>query len=137
MSFKSLKGQSSLHDVCKSGKIKKVREFMKEKYIGNSINFGAGVFSYTPLHEATISRKPEIIELLLQKGANVDSTSNGGFTPLHLAASLGDLKCIEMLLKYNASVNVADLSEYTPHQTAENNAHIKAAKLLKTAGKST
>jgi len=108
---------------------------MKEPNIRDFINVGAGVFSYTPLHEATSSRKPEIIELLLENGANVDSTSNGGYTPLHIAASIGDLRCIEMLLKYNAHVKVTDEFKKTPHRTAELNKQRKAARLLKTAGK--
>ena len=137
MSLKKGKGHlpsNSLHEACQRGKVKKVRELMREPNIADFINVGAGVFSYTPLHEATSSRKPEIIELLLDNGANVDSKSNGEYTPLHIAATIGDLRCIEMLLKYNANVNVTDEFKKTPHRTAELNKQRKAARLLKTAG---
>jgi len=109
-----------------------VRELVKN--IPN-INMGTGVFRFTPLHEATRSRKPEIMELLLENGAYVDVTSKGGYTPLHIAASIGDLKCIEILLKYNANLKVTDESNRTPLWTAERNKKWKAAKLLNTAGK--
>jgi len=117
------------------GKISQVRELMNKPNIGDFINTCTGVFGYTPLHEATSSRNPEIMELLLENGAYVDSTTHGGYTPLHIAASIGDLKCIEILLKYNANLKVTDEFNKTPLRTAQLSKRSKAAKLLNTAGK--
>lgn len=130
----SVPSNNSLHEACQKGKVRKVKELLEDPSIIQYINVGAGVFGYTPLHEATSSRKPEMIEMLLEKGANVNAISNGRYTPLHIAASIGDLKCIEMLLKYNASVKLVDEFGKTPHRTAELNRRNKAARLLKTAG---
>ena len=125
---------TSLHEACQQGKIRKVRELLDEANVQDVINTGAGVFGYSPLHEATSSRKAEIIELLLHKGADVDAKSNGDYTPLHIASSIGDLRCIETLLKYDANVTVIDEFGKTPHGTATLNRRRRAARLLKTAG---
>lgn len=123
-----------LHTACQKGKVKSVKELLNDENIKASINVGAGVFGYTPLHEATSSGKAEIIELLLECGANVNAISNGCYTPLHIAATIGDLRCIEVLLKNNASVLLTDEFDKTPHKTAELNRQRHAARLLKTAG---
>lgn len=127
---------NSLHDACQKGKVKRVKELLEDPSMLQYIDIGAGVFGYTPLHEATSSRKPEMIEMLLEKGATVNAISNGRYTPLHIAASIGDQKCIEMLLRYNAKVKLLDEFGKTPHRTAELNRRKKAARLLKTAGTS-
>ena len=125
---------NQLHTACQKGKVKLVKELLNDENIKTSINVRAGVFGYTPLHEATSSGKAEIIELLLECGANVDAKSNGRYTSLHIAATIGDLRCIEALLKNNADVLLTDEFEKTPHKTAELNRQRQAARLLKTAG---
>jgi len=134
MSFRDKGPSNRLYEACQKGKIKKVRELVKDPNIRNFINDGSTLFYYTPLHEATNNRKQEIIEVLLKNGANVDSTTNSGYTPLHIAASIGDLKCIGVLLKYNANVKLKNDFGQTPCQLAEQNSQKGAARLLKTAG---
>ena len=125
---------NQLHTACQKGRVKKVKELLNQDSIRNFIDAGAGVFAYTPLHEATSSGKAEIIELLIESGADVNSISNGRYTPLHIAATIGDLRCIEMLLKNNADVTLTDEFNKTPHKTAELSRQRQAARLLKTAG---
>lgn len=123
-----------IHEACQQGKIKKVKELVKDQNTSSLVNVGAGVFGYTPLHEATSSRNSQLVELLINKGADVNGKSNGDYTPLHIAASIGDIKCIEVLLRYNASVTLLDEFGKTPHRTAVLNWKKKAARVLKTAG---
>ena len=78
---------NTLHNACQKGKFKKVKEILEQN--PTDVNINAGVFGFTPLHEATSSGKSDIIELLLENGANVDSKSNGKYTPLHIAATIG------------------------------------------------
>lgn len=122
-----------IHEACQQGKIKKVKELVKDQNTSSLVNVGAGVFGYTPLHEATSSRNSQLVELLINKGADVNGKSNGDYTPLHIAASIGDIKCIEVLLRYNASVTLLDEFGKTPHRTAVLNWKKKASRVLKTA----
>ena len=86
------------------------------------------------MHEATSSRRADILEQLLIHGGDVNALSNGRYTPLHIAASIGDVDCTKILLRYDADISKIDEFGKTPYETAELNRRIKAARMLKTAG---
>ena len=50
--------------------------------------------------------EPEIIDLLVQSGANVNAQDAEGFTPLHMAAIHGNLKIVKKLVDLDADVNI-------------------------------
>lgn len=63
------------------------------------MNFGATLTNVsTPLHEAVKARNLELVELLLSKGALVDSTDNQRMTPLHLACRRPNAAILRALL---------------------------------------
>ncbi len=70
----------------------------------------------TPLHLAAMySDKPEVIEILIERGANVHACDSIGRTPLHFAA--GDNQNPEItktLLENGAKPNARDASGHTP-----------------------
>ena len=51
----------------------------------------------------------DVVKLLLECGAEVDSQTINGITPIHLAAQRGDEKVIEILLKFGANINSVDM----------------------------
>ncbi len=51
----------------------------------------------TALHVAAQNGRHDVVRLLLDKGAQVDTAMRGGFTPLHIAAKNGHLKIVKML----------------------------------------
>ncbi|KAH3819414.1 ankyrin repeat and SOCS box protein 8-like [Dreissena polymorpha] len=67
-----------------------------------------------PLHLAVQQNKLEIVELLLQKGAHVDSTNLYGETPLHVACRYGNTDMICKLLSVRSALNSMDCGESTP-----------------------
>ncbi|MGE0871736.1 MAG: ankyrin repeat domain-containing protein [Kofleriaceae bacterium] len=64
--------------------------------------------SDSPLHAAAEANALDVIELLIARGANVNSvirTSNDGLaTPLHAAAEAGSLDAVKLLLEHGADV---------------------------------
>ena len=61
----------------------------------------------TVLHIASKeNNEPEIIDLLVKSGANVNAQDAEGFTPLHLAAIHGNLKIVRKLVDLKADVNI-------------------------------
>ena len=60
----------------------------------------------TALHCAVYSNCTEIVDLLLDKGADIEAGANSEkATPLHLASSLGELPIVERLISRGANVN--------------------------------
>eukprot|EP00794_Sanderia_malayensis_P020289 gene20289-22275_t len=123
-----------LHDLCHNGKLHQVKEYLaSDPNAIMTINEQAGVFGYTPLHEAVSSKNAHILRILLTYGGFVDALSNGKYTPLHIAASIGAIDCIKVLLEYGADISLYDEFGKTPFVTAQLNKRKKAARLLKTA----
>lgn len=61
------------------------------------------------LHSAAAGGATEIVERLLQAGADPNATQRGGFTPLHSAAAAGRLDMVRALLAHGAD----------PHRTTD------------------
>ena len=54
---------------------------------------------WAPLHNAANADHKEIVELLINNGADVNATHNGGGTPLHRAAREGHKQIVELLYR--------------------------------------
>jgi len=67
-----------------------------------------------PLHAATAARRVDLVYLLLEHGAEVNSTTAEGWTPLHLAAHGGFLELAERFLSRGASIEAQTAEGRTP-----------------------
>ena len=85
---------------------------------------------HTPLHYAAGYNKPEVVELLLDKGADVHARSTLGITPLHYAARYNTPEVVALLLDRGAPFDVLDNGDFTPLDYAENNEHLKGSSVL-------
>jgi ankyrin repeat protein len=68
------------------------------------------------LHCASLAGKADVVELLLENGANVDSTDNQGFTALHLATKERHETVVRLLLskRPRLTVRAEDKEGYLP-----------------------
>jgi uncharacterized protein len=87
-----------------------------------------------PLHSAAASRQVVIARLLLEHGASVNATQQGGFTPLHEAAQNGQVDMIKLLLEFEADPNQVCTDGRTPLDFAHEGGHLDAASLLVESG---
>jgi uncharacterized protein len=55
-----------------------------------------------PLHSAVAAGRPDVVEALLEAGADPNARQHGGFTPLMAAEQTGDLDLAELLIRYGA-----------------------------------
>jgi ankyrin repeat protein len=58
----------------------------------------------TPLMEATKLRSHAIVKLLLQRGADSQSSDRGGNSSLHIACECGDGDLVELLLQHRSNI---------------------------------
>ena len=85
---------------------------------------------HTPLHFAAGYNKPEVVELLLDKGADIHARSTLGITPLHFAARYNTPEVVALLLDRGAPPDALDNGDFTPLDYAENNEHLKGSNVL-------
>lgn len=95
----------------------KDNDIFKIKKILNSesslINFKHCRTYETPLHAASlISKRSEIVEILLKKGANLYAKNLDKQTPLHKAVESSNFECVEILLKSIKSDFMNNFNEY-------------------------
>ena len=91
---------------------------------------------WTPLHFATYEKSREKVELLLAKGADINSRIDStGYTALHWASVLpGHEEVAKVLLSRHADPGVTDKNGDTPLRLTARSANSKVAKLLLVAG---
>ena len=100
------------------------------------MTYQAGVFGFTPLHEAVTSGKAEVLKYLLEHvgSPDVNCRANSGYTPLHLAVSSGNRRCVQLLLDHGANMSCTDEYGKTAKVTAEIGRNSSIVKLLRSEG---
>ena len=71
---------------------------------GADIN-ATDAYGYTPLMNAAMLGRLDIVRLLIDAGADIQKKGQFGYTALHAAAQNGHLDVVQALFKYGASVN--------------------------------
>jgi ankyrin repeat protein len=84
----------------------------------------------TPMHFAAQEGHRDIVELLLAKGADVNTRNGGGNTPLHWAAKYGHKDVAELLLAKGADINARNADGIAPLHYAAMKGSKAVAELL-------
>jgi len=81
---------------------------------------------WTALHHAikADSAKLNMIEILVQNGANINATDKHQRTPLHRAAQFGHVSAVKLLLKLGADKNAKDENGRTPTDRGQNHSDV-------------
>ena len=69
---------------------------------------------WTKLHSAAFVGKVEVVNLLLEKGADVNARAKDGATPLHLAVKRGHVLAAKLLFTKGANLTAKDAEGNTP-----------------------
>ncbi len=87
-----------------------------ERHLANgaAVNGSGGKFDSTPLHRAAVAGRAEAVELLIRRGAEVNTGDRDGSTALHAAAFLGHEKTVHVLVQNGADVNAMNTRGETP-----------------------
>ncbi len=143
-------GETALHLVARAGNVEAAKLLLRA---GRAVDPRESFGGQTPLMWAAARRHPEMVELLADKGADLNARSavrdyqrvataesrakqldRGGFTPLMYAARENCGACVEVLLKHKVDINLPDPSGFAPMTIAMLNSNWDIAKRLIEAG---
>lgn len=110
LSFQHLDAQNIFEAVI-TGKLETVKDLVNKNQ--NLLQTKDEVMN-TPLHLAIENKKNDVAIFLINKGSDVNSTSNTGETPLHIAAKWRRVEIVALLISKGAKIDVNDGSNYTP-----------------------
>jgi ankyrin repeat protein len=80
--------------------------------------------------EEAMAGEPEMVRLLLARGAGVDACDRSKRTALHYAAQVGADECVALLLEAGAKRDVRDKRGATPADLAKEAGHDEVVKAL-------
>jgi hypothetical protein len=116
----------------KAGDLTKVKALI-EDYPG-VVSSQDEPWMWMPLHVAAEFNKKDIAELLVAKGAPVNSGDIDHLTPLYIAVREGHKEIVELLLANKADVNAKDNRGDTPLDAAITKGRKETAELLRRHG---
>ena len=118
---------SPLHDAAREGDVEKVSGLVDE---GAAMDV-PGNNGETPLNLAILGDHPAVVDLLIEKGADIRARNSGGFTALHAAAYVGDVDAAGKLLGNGANVDDQEnKAGVTPLAVAAEDGHVEMARGL-------
>ena len=100
------KKPDNLYDAIRSSDFLTVKSFLDKKKKRIDINAPDPEFKMPPLHIAALFGKTKVVELLLNRGANIQQRDGGKRTALHSAAFLGRIGVVKILLDRGIDVSV-------------------------------
>jgi ankyrin repeat protein len=143
-------GMTALLAVSRTGNVEAARLLLDH---GAAVDAKEQFGGQTPLMWASARRHPEMMQLLISKGADVNAASidrdyqrhvqaegrpksldAGGLTPLLYAARENCMACVDVLLKNKADIDLPDPDGVTPLLVAIMNANWDLARQLIEAG---
>jgi len=113
--------------ACADNKKGIVQAFLKKGSINVDKRDPAG---RTPLSHACQKGARDIVQLLLQHGADVSMADNSSNAPIHYAAQTGNKNIVELLLAKDVDVNASNQSGTTPLLIAVQNGRTELALFL-------
>ncbi len=113
-------------EAIRKGLLPRVRAFLDEN---NELMY-ASHGTTSPLFHAAGYGQRQVVQLLLDRGADANERDSDGSTPLHIATTHGHELVVSLLIQRGANVNIHGYMQQTPLHIAASNGYEGIAQLL-------
>ncbi|XP_050176379.1 LOW QUALITY PROTEIN: protein phosphatase 1 regulatory subunit 12C, partial [Myiozetetes cayanensis] len=103
--------------VCAGAELAEARAMVRAG--GRALLGGANADGISALHQACIDENMEVVQFLVESGADVNQADNEGWTPLHVAAACGCRHIAQYLLEHGADAAAVTSDLELPLEVAE------------------
>ncbi|XP_072777660.1 protein phosphatase 1 regulatory subunit 12C isoform X2 [Taeniopygia guttata] len=115
--------QAEFRAACAGAELAEARAMvMAPEGGGRALLGGANADGISALHQACIDENMEVVQFLVESGADVNQADNEGWTPLHVAAACGCHHIAQYLLSHGADVTALTCDLELPLEVAEDEA---------------
>jgi ankyrin repeat protein len=121
----------TLITACDAGNFPDVRSSVSS---GASVDFQEGLLSRTGAILCCIQGHPEILQYLLEQGANAELADPFGWNALDFSAYHNKQDCVTVLLAHGVAVDAPDTAGYTALWIASYGGHLSIVQLLVRSG---
>jgi ankyrin repeat protein len=104
---------SSIYSAAILGQEKSISDYIAST---KDVNSGENTSQGTPLHAAVISGNLDVVNTLLNNGADVNAIDDADLTPLHVAVIEGQEPIVKTLIAHHAKIDAKDMIGATPLQ---------------------
>ncbi|XP_067652079.1 putative ankyrin repeat protein RF_0381 [Haliotis asinina] len=128
LSLACASGSNILHLACSRGRLEVVKYILSQNIV--DIN-SRGLKKKTPVMNAAESGHKDVVELLVEKGANLSLACDTGSNILHFTCSKGRLEVVKYILSQNIlDINSRGMMKKTPVMNAAESGHKEVVELL-------
>lgn len=85
---------------------------------GANVNIRSQADDTTPLHVATVKKQPAMVRFLIERGADLNTTTKSGWTACHFAAYDGNVEIMGILIEAGADWRVENADGKSPLEVA-------------------
>jgi Ankyrin repeats (3 copies)/Ankyrin repeat len=124
---KGYDGVTAIHIAATYGRVEKCKLMIQANPAALDIAYE---FGRTPLMCAAGAGNLDVVEMLHERGAKLNTVDSGGATALHLAASSAHISCLQYLLRHGINPNTSPSYLLTPLCDAVKSGSAQAVKLL-------
>lgn len=122
---------SQLHEAIDTLNLETFNALLEKNIDVNIVSAQEDLRQLSPLHLAVQKGSVEMVQKLIDAGADINRTTTTGWTPLHMAIDFRNPILVELLVSSGADLNADSLFVHKPYKYAADKGYQELLPLLK------